>query len=195
MLILGKFRGKGLSVLALELQQVVMGFKGGVLDLDDADTHVGAVVGNTLTVGENIGQDHAYADGAFTVLETENMAIANLHSQIIDNLFQRLDVRCLLVIALVESGGGQLHDFRQGSKQGGKFIFGSLGEGQTLLVKLLSAFCQIGGVVAKLEPIEKPDRRSGLEKLLNYCSQFGIGKINNSVGFSYFYILITIKSI
>ena len=42
---------------------------------------------------------------------------------------------------------------------------------------------------------KKTDRRSGLEKLLNYFSYFSIGKINDSVVFSHFKILVVDKNI
>ena len=91
----------GLCILVLEagFQLDILGIGVGVeatgLFLDDADGDVGAVVGNTLQVGQVIVEDEAHLDGALTALQALDMAGADFFDQTVDGLLQSFQRRAL----------------------------------------------------------------------------------------------------
>ena len=57
----------------LQIVEVLMRFKRGQLCFDDRNGDIGAMVGDTLEVVQNIVEDEARFDGTLTALQTENV--------------------------------------------------------------------------------------------------------------------------
>ena len=57
----------------------------------DARGHVGAVVGNALQICENFKENNTAFDAADTVLQAQNVTLAQHFNHQINRFFQRLD--------------------------------------------------------------------------------------------------------
>jgi len=69
-----------------EAVQVLVGVKAVGLQLDHGHGDVGAVIGHPLAVGQEIVEDEALAQGAGTILKTDDVVELQLVAQTVDDL-------------------------------------------------------------------------------------------------------------
>ena len=75
----------------LQLRLKGVGLEGAHSHLENAHGDVGAVVGNALKICEDVGKDETKRRGAFTALQTADVAVTKRVLQIVHDLLQRVD--------------------------------------------------------------------------------------------------------
>ena len=86
----------------------------GLCHIQHAARDVGAVVGYTLKVGQNIRKDKAKLDAAKALLQADGVTQLDLITQIVDQLLQRLDRGSRVEIGMNEGALGDDQDFVDG---------------------------------------------------------------------------------
>ena len=99
---------KLLVVLALNSVKIAVIFKAVVIYLNEIYGNVGAVVGNSLKVGEKVGENEALLNG--TGLSSEPFHVTGFHfgAEIIHHLFERLHLVCKVDILCLKRLNGNV---------------------------------------------------------------------------------------
>ena len=129
------------------VDHIAVGVEAVGVQLDDRNGDVGAVVGDSLVVGQKIVEDEALGQGAGAVLEPLDVMELDLVAENIDALLQRLDQIGLVLIVLREGGDGQVQNFLQGGGKNGEFLQSLTGEVELLGVELGGALRDVDGVI------------------------------------------------
>ena len=119
-----------------------------ILFLNDAHGDVGAVVRDTFHVGQQIAEDEAQLNGALTVLQTIDMAHAQLFDQVVHGFFQGFHFQCHRTVVICERGEGFGHGFLQGGNENTELCITGVGEVQTLFVQFLRGFLNVQSMIA-----------------------------------------------
>ena len=86
------------------------------LELDHGDGDVRAVVGYTLTVGEQVVEGKAVVERALTGLQTVDVVQLHFVAEVIDQLLERLDAVGGVDVVVEEGGDRQLENARHGAE-------------------------------------------------------------------------------
>ena len=125
----------------LDAAEIFVGIERVCLKLDHRNGDVGAVVGDTLVVGEKIVEHKALAERTYALLKSVNMMELHLVAQRVDELLQRLDSLGKLKVLHNKRADGVVQNFAQGVCQNGKLVPRVAGESDPLLEDLL---CSLG---------------------------------------------------
>jgi hypothetical protein len=81
-----------------------------LINLNDSNRNIAAVICNTLKVGSDIRQIKALLDGTFTLSEPSHMAALHLLVDLIDGLLKRLYLLGECDVLILKRSDGQIHD-------------------------------------------------------------------------------------
>ena len=116
-------------------------------DLDHRNGDVGAVVGDTLVVGQQIIQHKAVLDGADTGLQAGNVAGLDLAHETVHDLLKRFDLAGGVDITFLERIDRAVDDILHGGFEHAEVAEGFLAELDGLVADLLGRFNKVDGVV------------------------------------------------
>ena len=117
------------------------------LELDHRNGDVGAMVGDTLVVGQKIVEDEALAERAQALLQAVNMVELQLVAEVVDQLLERLNAGRQLQIVIDKGTDGRGQDLRQRSLHDLELVRSGVGEGEVFLVQLLRALGDVQRVI------------------------------------------------
>ena len=118
------------------------------VQLDERNADVGAVVGNTLAVGEEIVEYEAMFQCADAFTNTVDVIGLHRIAEIIGQLLQRLDAVCDCKVAVHEGSYGKAHNFRRSTAQKGDFGKTFRREGNAFVMDFFGTFRNVDRVVA-----------------------------------------------
>ena len=125
-----------MSVADFEVLDDLVGVHGMLADIDDADSHVGAMVTHALEVGNEIRPNKSGFNGAGTISESYDMVITKECFETVNYLLKRLNVVCGDEVVVEISLLGQGENFVCGGVQHGDFFFGDCGgKGSGMVLK------------------------------------------------------------
>ena len=113
----------------------------------NAKCDIGAVIGRTFQVGQQIGPNEAGLDGTFAVLQTDHMAVTESVLQIVDHLLQRFDATGSLRVIGAQRLQSHAEDLGQSIAHDAHFLSCALGELNSLLPQLLNGFQNVDAVI------------------------------------------------
>ncbi len=136
-----------LGLALLQSVQILVGVEGTFVQLDHGDGHVGAVIGDTLQVGQQIVEDKAGADGTGALLQALHVMQLHLVAEIVDDLLQRLDLLGAFQILSHKGIRGQMDDLGHCVIDDMQLLLRFGGEFHALLDALLSILRNVAGMV------------------------------------------------
>lgn len=136
-------------VAELDSAQVLVRVKSASLHLDDRHGDVAAVVGDTLVVVEDVGEDEAHLDRAAAALQARDVVCLDRAGELVDDLLERFHAEGVLEVVLGVALGGHREDLVDGVREHAKFLGRLSGEAQTLLADLLGSLVEVDRVVAQ----------------------------------------------
>ena len=142
-----------LSVVLMHIECIVL------CDLNDTSTDVGAMVGHTLEVGEDIREDKAVLDCALTLLESDDVIELDLIAQIVNHLLERLDLCRSLKIVVDKCDVREVEDLLYRTAKYGDLLGSIVGEGYLLISELLTGlnnvYCVVGDTLIVTDYVEE----------------------------------------
>ena len=154
--------------------QIVLGH------IDDAAGDVGAVVGGTLQIRQQVCPHKARLDAALAFPHPQDVTGTQLLLQQIHHLFQRLHGGCRLCIPPAEGICRPVQDLLHGSLQHLQIRLGGLAEGQPLVLQLLGRFHDVHGVVGNA--LEVPDGLQQFRGVLTVRRRQGLAAELHQIG-------------
>lgn len=95
-----EFLDKGGGLVSLQFRQIIVDLKSAVLNLNDTDAHIGAVIGNPFAVCQKVREDQAQFNAAFALLQPGDVTVPYVHSEVVNDLLQRFYPTGKLLIVL-----------------------------------------------------------------------------------------------
>ena len=115
---------------------------------DGVDAEVGALVGDTLSVDENIEEHESRVDRTLPVAQTADVVGAERCHHIVHDLLHRLDAAGGLRVHGGEAAVGIVHDLAQSLAEHLQLLLRGLGKFDALAAQLLGILREIHGIVA-----------------------------------------------
>jgi len=126
------------SGLLLHVGDIVVCLHIVLSNLQQAYCDVGAVVTDTLNVGQVVVEYKAQLNGAFAALQTCDVAALGLINQLVDNVLDRLNLLCNLQIGVCVGADGDLHNLADSQIDDIQIALCVGGEYDALVVHFLS---------------------------------------------------------
>lgn len=139
--------------------------------LDDGDGRVGAVVRHTGTERDIVVEDDTGVAAAVAVTKTVDVTGLDGLGQVVDDLFEGLDLGGQRFIVMFEGVDGHLQDLPDGGVQNGDFFVGVVGEDDFVLDHGLRVVDHVDAVVA--DPLEFAD---AVEDLVDLAAEL-VGQV------------------
>ena len=115
---------------------------------DGVDAEVGALVGDTLSVDENIEEHESRVDRTLPVAQTADVVGAERCHHIVHDLLHRLDAAGGLRVHGGEAAVGIVHDLAQSLAEHLQLLLRGLGKFNALAAQLLGVLREVHGIVA-----------------------------------------------
>ena len=130
-----------LSVVLVHIEGVIHSY------FYNASANVGAMVGNTLEVGENIRKDEPVFNCTLTLLKSDDVSHLDLVTQIVNHLLKRIDLCGNVKVVLRLGAVGQLKYIVDRSAENAKLLDRLVREGDLFISQLLAGLNNIDRVV------------------------------------------------
>ena len=111
----------------------------------NADTNVGTMVGYALQIGEDIRKDKPVFNGAFILLQAQDMVELDLVVQLVNHLLQRFYAGSFVKISAAEGIKRYIGDFLNGAGDDPEFVFGFRRKADLLFLNLLGGLQKMHG--------------------------------------------------